>query len=93
MTNFLDNNYVYVVLCILIALYAKKTQIKLPKPVIKLFSHTLFKISFLSALVIYFNHKPHVAIIVSIVFVLTFQHIANINTKEDMRYAEVILQS
>lgn len=86
-----DKDYVYIGLCLFVALYASKAQIKLPRSVRQLFSSSIFRVVFLALLAIYLNRQPHVALIVAIVFVLTLTHIGNEEMRENFEYAKILL--
>lgn len=96
MNSILENNdFLYGVSCILVAVYASKTQIKLPSAIRKLFSSNIFRVVFLSIFAMYLNKntKPHVALIVSIVFVITLEYINQEEIKENYEYTKIIMDN
>lgn len=90
MNNLLNNEFVAVVLALFIVLYALNLgKMELPCYIRNLFNNTIFKIVFLSLLLIYpFEHSPHVALTVALVFVLTIEYLNNREIKENFAYLE-----
>ena len=74
--QFINNQYVVIILAIFIAIYAHKARVKLSPSVKKLFSSDIFRVLFLSSMLIYkFEKAPQVAVIVSIIFLLTMHYL------------------
>ena len=68
----LNNNILVIIIAIIVAAYASQTRIQLPNYIRKLFTNNIFRVVFLSLLLIYsFDKAPHVAIAVALIFVLT----------------------
>ena len=82
----------YIVLCLLVALYASKTQIEFPAKVRKLLKNTVVQVVMFSLLAILLNKQPHVAVIVSIILVVTFEHISKQENKENFEFAKIALE-
>ena len=67
-----NNNILVIIIAIIVAAYASQTRIQLPNYIRNLFSNNIFRVVFLSLLLIYsFNKAPHVAIAIALIFVLT----------------------
>ena len=94
MDNLLDNQIIRAALILFIILYGLNlSKIKLPPYIKDLFNNTIFKIAFLSLLLMTNLHKdPHVAIIVSVVFVLTLEYLNNEEIKENFMYLESLIK-
>jgi hypothetical protein len=94
MDNLLDNQIIRAALILFIILYGLNlSKIKLPPYIKDLFNNTIFKIAFLSLLLMTNLKKdPHVAIIVSIVFVLTLEYLNNEEIKENFVYLESLIK-
>lgn len=75
-TKILNNDYVFAVLAIIAFAYGQRAGPKLPKWVIDFFSHDIVRVLFLSLLlVVRFESRPTVAIIIALVFVYILQYI------------------
>lgn len=94
MDNLLDNQIIRAALILFIILYGLNlSKIKLPPYIKDLFNNTIFKIAFLSLLLMTnLNKDPHVAIIVSVVFVLTLEYLNNEEIKENFMYLESLIK-
>ena len=69
--SFLNNDIVLVITALLSGLYISKIRVELPAPIVELFKNNIFRIVFLSLLLIFtFEKTPHVAVTVSFIFVL-----------------------
>ena len=90
MPDLLDNDWVVAALALFVTLYALNLgRIELPCYIKNLFNNTLFRILFLSLLLVYrFEKAPHVAIVVALVFVLTLDYLSIRETKENFEYLE-----
>jgi len=90
MSNLLNNDFVTVLLALFIPLYALNLgKMELPCYIRNLFNNTIFRIVFLSLLLVYrFENAPHVALSVALVFVLTLDYLGNRETKENFAYLE-----
>jgi hypothetical protein len=87
--NFLNNDYVAAGIALLVALYASKSSVKLPKFVKNLFNNSIFRVVFLSLLLTqYFNKAPHVALAVALVFIMTLYFIEEQEIKENFAYID-----
>lgn len=89
----ITNPYVYVVLCILFAVYAKNSEIKFPQIIKKIFTNPIFQIIFLTVLVMLFNKKPHIALIVAIIFVLSMDYLDYGEAKENFEFIKAYKES
>lgn len=90
MANLLDNEFIAVVVALFVVLYALNLgKMKLPDYIKNLFNNTLFRIVFLSLLLVYrFDNAPHVALTVALVFVLTLDYLNTEQVKENFEYFE-----
>lgn len=83
--NFLNHDIVAGILGLLVVLYASNTQITLSKRVRNLFNNDIFRVIFMSLLVIVGGKaKPHVAISMAIIFVLILHYVDTNQLKEHM---------
>jgi hypothetical protein len=87
--NVLENEYVVIGLALFIGLYGLAlARIPLPNYIRNLFNNNLFRVFFLSLLLINnFERAPHIAVIVALVFVLTLEYLSNVEQEENMYYA------
>ena len=92
MNNVFNNELATVITPLFITLYALNLgKIRLPTYIINLFKNTIFKIAFLSLLLIYrFENSPHVALTVAIIFVITLDYISHEECKENFAYMEAV---
>lgn len=90
MNNLFDNQIISIAIILFLFLYGYNLgKMKLPSYIKKLFDNTIFKIVFLSLLLIFnFKNTPHIALIIAIVFVLTLEALNNQETKENIMYYE-----
>jgi len=88
--KFLDNEYVTILTALFIGLYGlalARTQI--PDYIRNLFSNNIFRVVWLSLLIILnFDKTPHIAIVVALVFVLTLHYINKMEAQENLAYLE-----
>ena len=69
LTEFLNNEYVLIAMTLFVVLYASMGQMDVPTWLKALFKNDVFRVVFLSLLLIYrFDKTPHVALIVALVF-------------------------
>jgi hypothetical protein len=88
-TNFLKNEYTSIILGTLLALYSSNARIPLPEFIKQLFKNPIFRIVFLSLLLIYrFDNAPHVALTISLIFILTMHVLKSDEEKESLEYLE-----
>lgn len=92
-TSLVNNDYAAVLLAFFIVIYAfTLSRMTLPDYVKNLFDNTIFKILFLSLLLIYgFKKSPHVAIIVALVFVITMEKLDSQEMFENVAYLETYM--
>lgn len=90
MNNFIDNQYVSILVILFLVLYGYNLgKMKLPVYIQKLFDNTIFKIVFLSLLLIFnFKNTPHIALVIAFVFVLTLDSLRQQETKENIIFYE-----
>lgn len=90
MNNLLDNQVVSVILALFIGLYALNLgKMELPPYIRNLFNNTIFRIVFLSLLLVYrLDNAPHVALAVALAFVLTLDYLGHSEAKENFAYLE-----
>lgn len=75
--NVLNNEYLLVSLALFTTVYASMSRVTLPKFLVKLFKNDLFRVFYLSLLLMFnFNKAPHLAIIIAIIFVVTLNFIS-----------------
>lgn len=88
--QYLDNEYVKIGLGVFLALYgAGISRVELPPSIKNLFNNNIFKVVWLSLLLILnFNKMPHVALTVALVLVLTLHQINKQEIKENFAYLE-----
>jgi hypothetical protein len=87
--NYVNNQYVLAALTIFTIVYASQAQVNLPKWLVKLFKNDIFRVIYLSLLLmIPFETAPHVAIIIAIIFVVTLEFINRQEAKEDFELFE-----
>lgn len=82
-TDLRDNDYVFAVLALLMVSYGSMARVKLPASVRSLFKNPIFRTVFLSLLMVYsFENKPHVAVLIAVIFVTSMQYVAVEENKE-----------
>lgn len=82
-TKILNNDYVFAILVIIAFAYGQRAGPKLPKWLLDLFQHDIVRVLFLSLLlVVRFESRPTVAIIIAMVFVYILQYIYVESTNE-----------
>jgi hypothetical protein len=87
--SLIDNDVVIIILAVIVAMYASMVRVELPEYIKTLFRNNIFRIVFLSLLLIYsFNAAPHVALIIALVFVLTLYYLNYEETKENFAHLE-----
>ena len=86
----MDNKYVTIALTLFLFLYGYTlSRVTLPGYIKNLFNNNIFRIVFLSLLLMYnFDKSPHVALAVSFVFVLTLYYLGEQEMKENFAYLE-----
>lgn len=95
MVNILNNNVLITLLILFIILYGLNLgKNKLPDNIKNLFNNTIFKIIFLSLLLIYTSkNSTQIALIIAILFVLTLEYINNQDMKETLAYLESFMNN
>jgi len=85
-----NNSFIASMFVLFMALYASTlSRIKIPYYIKNLFDNTIFKIIFLSLLLIYkIDETPHVALAIALVFVLTIDFLSSNEIKENFAYLE-----
>ena len=88
--SFLQNNWVTVAIALFLILYGiNLSKIELPGYIKNLFNNTMFKILFLSMLLIFrFDNAPHVAILIAMIFVLSIDNLTSMESRENFDYLE-----
>ena len=88
-SSIINNDAVVIVLTIIVILYASYLRVEMPNYIKTLFENNIFRIIFLSLLLILaFNQAPHVAITMAIIFVLTLYFLNEHEAKESFRNLE-----
>jgi hypothetical protein len=83
-SNILNNDYVLASLAIFITSYIALSRVYLPEFIVELFKSGVFRVLFLSLLLIFhFGKAPHVSLIVALVFVVTLDYIARRESHEN----------
>lgn len=92
--DILDNNYVAVLIALFLGLYGYTlSRVEIPDYIRNLFSNNIFRIVWLSMLLIFnFNKSPHASILISMVFVLTLHYLNEREIKENFVYLEIFKQ-
>ena len=84
-TEVLNNEYVAITLAIMLTSYGALTRIALPAPLVDLFKNSVFRVLFLSVLLIFkANASPHVALTVALIFIFSMQYIFKVEEFEQM---------
>jgi hypothetical protein len=93
--SILDNEIVATGLSLFLGLYAiTASRVKLPPYLKNLFNNSIFRVMFLAFLLTQnFNKVPHVAFIMSLVFVMTLQALGEEEIKENFAYLEAYSNS
>jgi hypothetical protein len=85
----LNNPTVSAILTIFLIVYASRVNLPLPPYVRNLFKNEIFRVLFLSLLIVFrFDKAPSMALMIAIIFVLTLQMINNQEIKENFAYIE-----
>lgn len=92
-SDILNNDLFVAVMAILLIVYGLTlARVGLPDYIRNLFANNIFRVAFLSLLLIHnFNNAPHVAIIVALVFVLTLEYLSDQELQESMVRVEGFL--
>ncbi len=91
----LDNNEIFVgVITFAAALYALNlSNFKLPCNIKTLFNNPIFKMVFLSLLLIYnFENAPHIALTIVIMFILTLEYLNKEKMYENCAYLKSFIK-
>jgi hypothetical protein len=76
-------------LAMAVALYAGMAKVEVSDPIKKLFNNNIFRVVFLSLLLIYkFDKAPSVAITVALVFLITMNNLNQQELRENFSYIE-----
>lgn len=82
--QYLNNEYLLIGMGLLVALYGANARVALPEMVRNLFSNNIFRVVFLSLLLIYrLDKAPHVALAVALVFTLAMYSLSEMEKKEN----------
>jgi len=90
MNNILNNDYIVAIMALFITLYALDlAKMRLPSYIKNLFNNTIFRIVFLSLLLVFrFDKAPHAALTVALLFVLTLDYLSYSDVSENFLYLE-----
>lgn len=89
LTKILNSNIFIACMVILVTIYLTKIQHKVPPYIHNLFRNEIFRIVFLSLLLIYgFKSSPHIALIMAFIFVITIHFIGEQEQYENIAYFE-----
>lgn len=84
-----SNEYLLLAAALFVAIYASRNRMQLPDWLMGLFKNDIFRVLFLSLLLmINFKKSPHVAVIVAIVFLITMKYINDHEINEKVAAAE-----
>jgi predicted neutral ceramidase superfamily lipid hydrolase len=85
-----NNDWIIPIIVLFIIIYALNIgKIELPCYIKNLFKNTIFRILFLSLLLVYkFEKAPYIALIIALIFVLTLDYLTIEETKENFAYLE-----
>jgi FtsH-binding integral membrane protein len=82
--QYLNNEYLLIVLGLVVALYGANARVNLPTFVRNLFNNNIFRVVFLSLLLIYrLDKAPHVALAVALIFTLVMYSISEKEKQEN----------
>lgn len=84
------NSYITAFGALIIVLYILTlSRVGLPSYIEALFKNTIFRVVFLSLLLVFnFKKTPHIAVIVAMIFVITLEYLNAKETKETFEYVE-----
>jgi hypothetical protein len=69
------------------------SNIKLPCSIKTLFNNTIFKMVFLSLILVYtFERTPHIALIIAVIFILTLDYLNNEKMYENCNYLKSYME-
>jgi len=90
----LNTDTAAVMIALFVALYGLNLgRIELPGYIRNLFNNSIFRVVFLSLLLVFnFNKAPHVAIAVALIFVLTLNYLNQLEVRENFSYLETLKQ-
>jgi hypothetical protein len=87
--SFTDNEYTVAIVMIVAIAYASLARPTLPSWLTKLFKNDIFRVVFLSLLLMFnFEKSPHVALTVALVFVVTLHYINENDVQEQFGLLE-----
>ncbi len=84
------NDWIIPIIILFVIIYALNiVKIEMPTYIKNLFRNTIFKILFLSLLLVYtFEKSPYVALLIALVFVIVLDYLTIEETKENFAYLE-----
>lgn len=83
LNEILNNEYVLIAMTLFVVLYGSMSQMDIPAWLKALFKNDVFRVVFLSLLLIYrFDKAPHVALIVALVFIFSLNYVMVDEAKE-----------
>lgn len=78
-----NNEYLWAIISIIVAIYVAKERMQLPEWIMNLFKNDMFRLVILFLVpFIGTRASPHVALIVALLFIVTFDYVLKQNTKE-----------
>jgi cbb3-type cytochrome oxidase subunit 3 len=90
--SILNNEYFVVFATLFLTLYITIFRINLPSPFILLFQNNIFRVVFLSLLLMFrFEKSPHVAVLVSLSFILIMYHINQEERRENFKHIQGLI--
>ena len=90
----LDNKYVSAVIGILLALYGSQLRMKLPNFMEDLFKNNIFRVVFLSSMIVYkTDNEPYVAFTVALIFLITMYYLNQRDIVEKIAYVDAYIES
>jgi len=88
--NIIRSPYTLALIALVVALYGTLLQVNLPHYISKLFHNEIFRLIFLSLLLIYnFKQAPHVAIMIALIFLITMHYVSEVDNRNivQLKYA------
>ena len=88
--SILENEYVAIGIALFVALYGITiARIQLPDQIKNLFNNNIFRVVFLSLLLIHnFNSAPHVGVAIALIFIITMYYLNEQQIQEDFNKLE-----
>lgn len=93
MDQYLDNEYVVTALYLVAVLYATMAQVELPSFVRELFKNDIFRVMFLSLLLIVrFEQRPSVAVLIVMIYMYTMYLLNRDEVNENVEHFQQLVK-